>query len=1359
MAFVSLPSDDGSTPYATIGESGSGSSSDPDETDDQNGINNPCESENNSVGNPINFLTGNKHQVVQDYIGGGRLPLRITRTWNSNSNKSKAFGYRWSSNALIQLTYNSYTQKLEIEMSDGRVDKFYMSEGHWYRQSGSPALIVQDVYDNWGYYDSGKAYSFRADGKITQISDEYGNKLDYTYLTNGLLHKITRINSASLTFAHNSAGKVTTITNPMGKVYTYQINYGALNKVIYPDGNDKVYGYGIGSRLYSITDENDNVFARWNYDSSGKGNESYHGAIQEKYSIVYGADNSTVTNPLGKQTRYNYSEVAGKKRLTSVEGYEKGTCAAANKSITYDDFGYRDIVTDWIGDKTDYDHNQYGRMTKITKGLGSATEYSKTIDYLNEYTEKPIKISTSYVDKDYEYDEIGRIKQYKITNKGVSSTSGPTKIWDYSYELHPGGLVKKVTIDGPRTDVSDIRSREYDIKGNLVKSTNALGHVTTFTNYDNNGRVKKVIEPNGKVTEFLYHDRGWLLERKVNAGANQRLTVFKYDPAGLLEKITRPDNSVLNFEYDTSQRLVKTTDSNNKKLTYTYDPASNITSQKVHDLVTYLTLVFVPDPVLPGGDSGDCGFGEICGGFGGGFGDLPDDNDPSGTWGVQEVTDEQPVTVSNYQFDALSRLSKMIQGEGQTEEYFYRKDNLLSHEKDGLGYQTTYSYNALKLLEWSKDANNKYTRYYYDNENRLERVRDPNGVDTHYDRDGFGQVKKLRSPDTGHTTFKYDSAGNLKETTNANGVITAYTYDALNRIKTVNAGGISHSYLYDNYRKGHLYRLIDNSGTHYFYHTNFGELWKRRDIIQGVDHNTYWTYDNEGRVKKITYPDGRIANYGYDNNGNLNFLSTQAGGSDAVRIIIDNAEYRPFGPIKTLSYGNGEHRAYELDKSARVTELASGNHITYSYEFDANNNIESITDVASASQDRSYTYDILERLKTHSGPDGSFVYTFDNNGNRKTQKRNSSTTTNYFTSGTNKLYKSGNTNYILDIAGNTKQIGSRVFTYNGENRLSRVTNGGSVVDYKYNGFGQRVYKTKGSAKSYYLYGQGGQLLYEKDNGVKKTYLYFNSEVVAYIKNNVVYYVHSDHLGRPQVMTNSSKTKVWQARNDAYNRTVTLGSSLGFNVGFPGQYWDVDTNLFYNYFRDYDPVIGRYVQSDPIGLLGGLNTYAYVINNPTKYVDIFGLDVLDLSINVKIPTFPGSPSISGSDGIKGRGFSLGVAISYPGSLGGEFDMGLIGSVSAGGEMGVGTGKITGSFTCSSGSLKDQDGAGTEASFNDGIGGMAIGFNDNGTPDSVSIHIGPGIELASEGVVTGTLSLRGALRSLDRAVTSLYYFEYL
>lgn len=106
-------------------------------------------------------------------------------------------------------------------------------------------------------------------------------------------------------------------------------------------------------------------------------------------------------------------------------------------------------------------------------------------------------------------------------------------------------------------------------------------------------------------------------------------------------------------------------------------------------------------------------------------------------------------------------------------------------------------------------------------------------------------------------------------------------------------------------------------------------------------------------------------------------------------------------------------------------------------------------------------------------------------------------------------------------------------------------------------------------------------------------------------NSTLFYIHSDHLNTPRIATNAAQNLVWEWRSDAFGVGRTSGS-LTLNLRFPGQYYDVETGLHYNYFRNYDPVIGRYLESDPIGLNGGLNTYGYVDGNPISYVDPYGL---------------------------------------------------------------------------------------------------------------------------------------------------------
>lgn len=109
----------------------------------------------------------------------------------------------------------------------------------------------------------------------------------------------------------------------------------------------------------------------------------------------------------------------------------------------------------------------------------------------------------------------------------------------------------------------------------------------------------------------------------------------------------------------------------------------------------------------------------------------------------------------------------------------------------------------------------------------------------------------------------------------------------------------------------------------------------------------------------------------------------------------------------------------------------------------------------------------------------------------------------------------------------------------------------------------------------------------------------------------VFFIHTDHLDTPRVVSDLAGNKVWIADYDAFGKATITSNTLApytsaMNVRFPGQYFDAETSTHYNYFRDYDPLIGRYLQSDPIGLTGGINTYAYVRNNPLRFVDLRGL---------------------------------------------------------------------------------------------------------------------------------------------------------
>ncbi len=139
------------------------------------------------------------------------------------------------------------------------------------------------------------------------------------------------------------------------------------------------------------------------------------------------------------------------------------------------------------------------------------------------------------------------------------------------------------------------------------------------------------------------------------------------------------------------------------------------------------------------------------------------------------------------------------------------------------------------------------------------------------------------------------------------------------------------------------------------------------------------------------------------------------------------------------------------------------------------------------------------------------------------------------------------------------------------------------------------------------------------------------------------YLHTDHLGAVVKATDQYQDIVWDAVCEPFGRRVVTVNQLEMPLGFPGQYYDQESGNFYNYFSDYDPTTGRYLQSDPIGLSGGIDTYAYVLNNPLRWIDVFGLVTLDFfASNTKDQLFF-NPIVApdGETYVKGHGNENGV----------------------------------------------------------------------------------------------------------------------
>jgi RHS repeat-associated protein len=210
---------------------------------------------------------------------------------------------------------------------------------------------------------------------------------------------------------------------------------------------------------------------------------------------------------------------------------------------------------------------------------------------------------------------------------------------------------------------------------------------------------------------------------------------------------------------------------------------------------------------------------------------------------------------------------------------------------------------------------------------------------------------------------------------------------------------------------------------------------------------------------------------------------------------------------------------------------------------------------------------------------------------------------------------------------------SRRMVYNAAKRPVAVYEGGRLIaEYRYNTQGERISKTvydksglmkvgaqaNAGRPTYYLYDHQ-RLSAEADEQGHLTaqYVYLGNAPIAKLEGEHVYAIHTDQLGSPQQVTDPQGKTVWQAAYRAFGEaTVDAdpdrdGKSFTLNLRLPGQYYDEETGLHYNYLRDYDPKTGRYVTSDPVGLAGGVNPYAYVGNDPLGAVDPLGLYEVDI----------------------------------------------------------------------------------------------------------------------------------------------------
>ncbi|MEW9573810.1 RHS repeat-associated core domain-containing protein [Rhodanobacter sp. Si-c] len=531
-------------------------------------------------------------------------------------------------------------------------------------------------------------------------------------------------------------------------------------------------------------------------------------------------------------------------------------------------------------------------------------------------------------------------------------------------------------------------------------------------------------------------------------------------------------------------------------------------------------------------------------------------------------------------------------------------------------------------------ASTTVTTYTYDAGDHVTTVTDPRGLITVYNYDGLGQLWGVSSPDTGTTTASYDAYGRRSSLTRANNVTTTYGYDALNRLTTISAGGQTQTFAYDSctHGVGRLCTVSDAAGSTAYSYTPEGWIAGRGFSIAGTAYSLGYGYDAMGHLATVTYPDGDQAAYSYSD-GVVSGLTFTIGGTPLT--AASGVTWQPMNAaLASWTSGNGLANTLSYDADGRLTAINTPGVESLGFSYDTANRMAGIDNALDGTMSQDFDYDDQSRLV--AAYSGSVVasYGYDADGNRITSVQGGTSNSTGYSATSNRIVSTTGTNpqtYGYDALGNITTLGGvTVYQYDAFNRMSAA--GG--MSYYVNPEGQRLRKSGSLGTTYFAPDASGPLLAENDSGAWIDYLWLGGRLIGREVNGQLEAIGDDQVGRPQVVTNASQVVVWSAQNWPFTQAVTVSNSAPLNLGFPGQYYDVETGLWNNGFRDYDSTLGRYVESDPLGLNGGVNTYAYVGGNPLTNIDPYGLWTLQLGFSLQYSlTIPGtSIGISGMIGI-------------------------------------------------------------------------------------------------------------------------------
>jgi RHS repeat-associated protein len=1080
--------------------------------------------------------------------------------------------------------------------------------------------------------------------RLTAIHDNDGNITLFDYNTDGRLSLIYYPDGTRERFEYGAAADICPSTMPGScngtphALLPATLLTGTYIETPRQDG-------GFDSARYGI----------YQYDNYGRAIVTTHPGDAGRTEFRYAADRTPTVRLFTDSTHYRDRTIVTQRinglydKPKAISETDSAGVPIRNASNTYGSLGYLSQSIDYRGVTTDWTFNDAGLPTQKVEAANDTTGNRRTrqIDWnvsLRLATEHRLYDSRTTVPgtlisrSSRAYNARGQATASCQVDPGNatamayvcgSAANAPAGVRqmrntyceqaDVDAQVCPlVGLV--IAVDGPRTDVADVSTLAYyssddascagaptdcpHHRGDLWKMTNSRSQTIEVLRYDGASRALSIKDANGIVTDLEYSARGWLKFQKVRGAddsgeADDAITRIDHDAIGRVIKVTQPDGTFVGFTHDAAHRLTKITDALGNSIRYVLDYAGNRTQEQTSD-----------------------NLGELKHSLSRLFNNLGQ---------IQTLLDAN---------GAPTALTYDLNGNGDT-------------ATDAMSRVTDSDVDPLNrvwkvIANASGSANERaVTQFVFDARDKLTSVIDPKGLTTTYSFNGLGDQTKLVSPDTGNATnYTYDAAGNRLTQVDARGKTTGYGYDSIGRLITQTVPTIAQNIGFDydlpqadcsvgeTYSVGRLVRIRDESGSTRYCYDRLGRLVRKvQTVVGGSTLTVGATYSSAGRLRALTYPSGAIVAYMPDDNGQIKRIDANPTETATQVTLVKDATYLPFGPLNTLTYGNDRILTKTYDQNYGIDRVADSSATGLSLDLSLNTvgNVVGLTERTSTggSVSRTFTYDGQDRLTGQkNGASTVEGFGYDATGNRTSKTVGSTTTVYSYANTTHRLSSVGTTARSYDNNGNTSLIGTaskgQSFAYDDRNRLRDFKLANKLkASYRYNGKGERVLKTDAASTTnsrQYVYDEAGHLLGEYTTaGMRiKEYVWLDNTLVAILSDHdgsTYQFVETDHLGTPRAVIHPTKHSIvwrWDATNTAFGDHAPLAdpdaNSITYTLDarYSGQWYDSESGLHYNYFRDYDATTGRYLQSDPIGLAGGQSTFNYVGSNPLDSTDFYGL---------------------------------------------------------------------------------------------------------------------------------------------------------